>query len=343
MSMVITLNDVLAPLDLTNISVTNNNTKAEKNKSIDCNNKKESDINTILIKVKPIKGKCKSSSKTEEEENADKIVDVAEKLKKFLDTNSDITIDKILNESLLKFENKQQLSMFFVTYKSFDVIFKELLKVYNFTIPKELVNKTVSIIIPSIIKEFTGNLKKRCKKNINIDNLCLGRKLDNKQCSRKRHNGTNFCKSHLKRLSNGRIDQPSSINTKSKRGRKRKVQFDPRQYDNEYVTLWEDLIDGEKILIDNNNNIYTFNLESPILLGKKDVNSKLDIIKLIEKYKKNESSHSKHEDKNMINSNKQEHEQSLSSSKNKNKIEIENISTEKIKLNCLSKNDYKET
>jgi hypothetical protein len=241
----------------------------------------------------------------------------------------------------LKFENKQQLSMFFVTYKSCDIIFKELLKIYNFTVPKELVNKTVSTIIPSIIKEFTGNLKKRCKRNVNTDNLCLGRKLDNKQCSRKRHNGTDFCKSHLKRLSNGRMDQPNSINTKSKRGRKRKVQFDPRQYDNEYVTLWEDLIDGEKILIDNNNNIYTFDLESPILIGKKDVNSKLDIIKLIEKYKKKEPSKetTKVEPKPVINSNKQE--QAPSPSENK----IENVSTEKPKSKpkSRSKNGNKAT
>jgi hypothetical protein len=117
------------------------------------------------------------------------------------------------------------------------------------------------------------------------------------------------------------------------------VQFDPRQYDNEYVTLWEDLIDGEKILIDNNNNIYTFDLESPILIGKKDVNSNLDIIKLIEKYKKKEPSKEtcKAEPKPVINSNKQEH--ALSPSENK----IENVSTEKPKPKSRSKNVNKAT
>ena len=292
MSRVITLDDVLKPLDLTSIPISNTRTTSATSKA--SSDKKELGITvpenaSANANAKLVKGKGKSG-KNEGTEDSDKIVDVAEKLKKFLDTNGNVTIDKILNESLLKFDNKQQLSMFFVTYKACDVIFKELLKVYNITVPKELVNKTVSTIIPSIIKEFTGNLKKRCKRNANTENLCLGRKLDNKQCSRKRHNGSEFCKSHLKRLSNGRMDQPNSVNTKSKRGRKRKVQFDPRQYDNEYVTLWEDLIDGEKIIIDNNNNIYTFDLESPILLGKKDVNSKLDIIKLIEKYKKKEPS-----------------------------------------------------
>ena len=289
MSRVITLDDVLKPLDLSNVKKECDIIpKKVKNKS----KPKKVDISRIedkADKADKADNGFEDVNDIEEDKESDKIIDVAEKLKKFLDVNGNVTIDKILNESLLKFENKQQLSMFFVTYKAFDMIFKELLTKYNYTVPKELINKTVSNIIPSIIKEYTGNLKKRCKKYVNTENLCLGRKLDNKQCSRKRHNGTDFCKSHLKKLSNGRIDQPNSINIKSKRGRKRKVQFDPRQYDNEYVTLWEDIIDGEKILIDNNNNIYTFDLESPILIGKKDVNSNLDIIKLIEKYKKKES------------------------------------------------------
>ena len=68
----------------------------------------------------------------------------------------------------------------------------------------------------------------------------------------------------------------------SKRGRKSKIQFDPRQYDNEYLTLWEDIVEGEKVLVDNANNIYTFNLERPVYIGKKDITKKLDIRKFIQ-------------------------------------------------------------
>ena len=193
-----------------------------------------------------------------------------------------ISIDNILNNGLLNFDNKHQTSMFFVTYKSLDTIYKELHNKYNFTIPKELVEKAVNVIIPDMIKEYTGNMKKRCKKVINQDMICLGRKLDNKQCSRKKHNGTDFCKSHLRKLSNGRIDQPHIPVNRNKRGRKRKVQFDPRQYDNEYITLWEDIVDGHKVLVDNNNNVYTFNLTNPIYLGKKDISLKLDLTKIKE-------------------------------------------------------------
>ena len=195
-------------------------------------------------------------------------------------SKSDVGIDSILNNGLINFENKQQTSMFFITYKSLDAIYKELHTKYNFTIPTELVEKAVNTIIPEMIKDYTGNMKKRSKKIISDDMVCMGRKLDNKQCSRKKHNGTDFCKSHLRKLSNGRIDQPHVPINRNKRGRKRKVQFDPRQYDNEYITLWEEIIDGHKVLVDNNNNVYTFNLNNPVFLGKKDIKLKLDLDKI---------------------------------------------------------------
>jgi hypothetical protein len=195
-------------------------------------------------------------------------------------STNDIGIDSILNNGLINFENKLQTSMFFITYKSLDAIYKELHTKYNFTIPTELVEKAVNTIIPEMIKDYTGNMKKRSKKIISDDMVCMGRKLDNKQCSRKKHNGTDFCKSHLRKLSNGRIDQPHVPINRNKRGRKRKVQFDPRQYDNEYITLWEEIIDGHKVLVDNNNNVYTFNLNNPVFLGKKDIKLKLDLDKI---------------------------------------------------------------
>ena len=71
-----------------------------------------------------------------------------------------------------------------------------------------------------------------------------------------------------------------SILSKSRRGRKRKVVFDPRRNDNEYITVWEDLIDGHKVLIDNKNNIYTFDIINPVYLGKKTLDFKIDETKL---------------------------------------------------------------
>uniref|UniRef100_A0A6C0F0F4 WRC domain-containing protein n=1 Tax=viral metagenome TaxID=1070528 RepID=A0A6C0F0F4_9ZZZZ len=186
-------------------------------------------------------------------------------------------IDYILNNGLVKFDNKNQSSMFFVCYKALNAFCLEMKTKYNVNIPKEFIDKQIITIIPPIIKEYTGNLKKRCKKAINIETICLGRKLDGKQCTRKKHIDSDFCKSHLIKLSNGRIDQDNNTKICNKRGRKRKVEFDPRQYDNEYITLWEDIINGQKVLIDSNSNIYTYDLKAPRYIGKKTVNTKLDL------------------------------------------------------------------
>ena len=269
----------------------------------------------------------------------------------FSDKNNEIEhldIDTILNNKLVSFDNKWQTSMFFVAYKVLEAIDKELLDKYKFNLSKETVEGLIIKKIPLIIKNYNSNLRRRCKQTISSDLLCLGRKLDGTQCSRKKHTGNHFCKSHLKRLSNGRVDDPSSIVNNSrkykdttsntndnndivvynadadadadtdtdtdtstptssattttlnltltkeiknsaithvagKRGRKPKSQFDPRQYDEQYVTLWEDIIDGEKVLVDTANNVYTFNMERPVYIGKKDVNINLNIKQFLAK------------------------------------------------------------
>ena len=192
-------------------------------------------------------------------------------------------IDYILNNGLVKFDNKYQTSMYFVCYKALHSLCNDLKAKYNIQIPKTFLDNHLTATIPKTIKDYTGNLKKRCKKPINTEMICMGRKLDNKQCTRKKHNGSDFCKSHLVKLSNGRVDQPTNIAIRNKRGRKRKVEFDPRQYDVEYITLWEDIVDGQKVLIDGNNNIYTYDIESPRYLGKKQIGTKLE--KIVEEKK----------------------------------------------------------
>jgi len=246
-------------------------------------------------------------------------------------------LDSILDKKLVKFDNKQQMSMFFIAYKSIDALYKELSESVNYTIPDEIIKRVVLETVPSLIKEYTSNLRKRCRSGGNLsgtdDTICLGRKIDGTQCTRMKYNNNDFCKNHIKKLSNGRVDIPLDKSTRaeqvpiivqnqkeqpkltldhnsklvketdslnkiaiadsklskplktSKRGRKSKIQFDPRQYDNEYITLWEDIVEGEKVLIDNVNNIYTFDLEHPVYIGKKDDTIKLNIKKIIDSLK----------------------------------------------------------
>ena len=199
------------------------------------------------------------------------------------DKNDTMTnnIDKILNNGLVKFENKMQTSMYFVCYKTMTEFCNSIKTTHNITVPKEFIDNHIINALPNLIKEYTGNLKKRCKKIINLEMICIGRKLDGKQCTRQKHNDTDFCRSHFIKLSNGRIDQPEKTIIRNKRGRKRKVEFDPRQYDNDYLTLWEDIINGQKVLIDSNNNIYTFDLEKPHYIGRKSIENKLDIVTIL--------------------------------------------------------------
>ena len=233
----------------------NNQTKKDTTLSSKSNNEKDGK-NTNITHITPINTLIEASN----------------------DINTNI--DHLLNNETFNFENKQQKSMFFVDYKSIDILLNTLKTKCNFTVPKEIVDEHIMTNIPNIIKEYEYHLKKRCKKVINTEYICLGRKLDNKQCTRKKHNGTEFCKSHLIKLSNGRIDEPTPTVVHNKRGRKRKVEFDPRQYDNAYITLWEDIINGEKVLLDSNNNIYTYDLKAPKFIGKKTINTKIDLLLL---------------------------------------------------------------
>lgn len=143
---------------------------------------------------------------------------------------------------------------------------------------KEKINNILIKILPQISKKFSITTKRRNRKNIPVSDMCMGRKIDHKQCTRRRINGTEYCKSHNRKLPNGRIDEECKVIPKnSKRGRKRKIDFDPRQVDPEYIKMWEDIIYVNKIenklLVDKDGNVYSYNLEKPKFLGKKSLES----------------------------------------------------------------------
>ena len=48
---------------------------------------------------------------------------------------------------------------------------------------------------------------------------------------------------------------------KKKRGRKKKVK-------DEFIETYEHEYEGEKYLVDNNNNVYTYNVDEPMLIGE---------------------------------------------------------------------------
>lgn len=117
---------------------------------------------------------------------------------------------------------------------------------------------------------------KKAKKHILKENMCIGRKLDNHQCTRNRLPGKEFCLSHYKKLTNGRFDQPLiNIKKKERRGRRPKVSKDIRDKNDSYCKLFIDVIQGERYFSDINNNVYTYDLEKPRLLAKKTLDGNL--------------------------------------------------------------------
>ena len=214
------------------------------------------------------------------------------------------SIDTVLNMHQTTFgTNKQQLITYHIACKVLEHYNNCIIEynnthnthnthntVYPIKIPSNLLETMQHTLIPNIIKDYNKNIKTSKKQIIPDSDRCEGHTIDNSQCSRRKYikgEGVHkYCKSHKSKLSNENTDNQLqaqtqsqsalSIKSKSKRGRKRKVLFDPRRNDNEYITVWEDLIDGHKVLIDNKNNIYTFDIINPVYLGKKTLDFKID-------------------------------------------------------------------
>ena len=113
-------------------------------------------------------------------------------------------------------------------------------------------------------------IKKRNRRILPDEIRCMGRKIDGKQCTRSKRADSEFCLSHIKRLPHGRIDDDTyQAKVKGKRGRKKKIcNFN----NDEYIATRLEIINGTQYLVDSNNNVYSYNIESPTFIGlKKDV------------------------------------------------------------------------
>ena len=109
-------------------------------------------------------------------------------------------------------------------------------------------------------------IKKRIRRILPDELMCMGRKLDGEQCSRSRLNNSEYCLTHKKRLPNGRIDDSSYVpKEKGKRGRKKK--YSDIENSEDYIPTQFIEINGEKFLKDFDNNIYTYDLDNPTYRG----------------------------------------------------------------------------
>lgn len=113
-----------------------------------------------------------------------------------------------------------------------------------------LINKYVGDI--QDINLVLDDKRKKRKKNkiLASDELCMAKKADNLQCTRRRKEGCEYCGKHQNNLKFGRIDDEERYNDKTK-----------------YIRTIHKRIDGEDYLIDDDNIVYTFDKTSPEVLG----------------------------------------------------------------------------
>tara|TARA_B110000879_G_C10969103_1_gene430700 strand:- start:42 stop:605 length:564 start_codon:yes stop_codon:yes gene_type:complete len=150
--------------------------------------------------------------------------------------------------------------------KRLEAVFKDLCKTHD--------NLDYQTLVKQYCKTTT---KKKYKKNV-VDKclLCMAKKADGLQCTRRRKvkdiNGNiitppiEYCGKHIKSIKYGRIDDDEKFKDTSR-----------------YIKTVRENIDGEYYLVDEKDRVYSYNKEHPLLLGKK-VNNKLilltDLIKM---------------------------------------------------------------
>ena len=133
--------------------------------------------------------------------------------------------------------------------------------------------------ISSSVKKVKATVK--TVKIIDPANRCIARRLNNEQCPRQHTKESEFCASHMKKLSNGTIRDPIPIKQENisitRRGRKRKTEFSDKIYNDEFIAMWEHIIENEKYLMDKYGNIYTFDVEHPKFIGKQTLANKIEL------------------------------------------------------------------
>lgn len=104
--------------------------------------------------------------------------------------------------------------------------------------------------------------KKKRKKNtiLKQTELCMARKADSGQCTRRRKDGSEFCGKHNGQLKFGRIDD--TVLAKDNQN---------------FIQCSSIKIDGTEYLIDKNNVVYSYDVEHPTILGYLDENKSLVI------------------------------------------------------------------
>ncbi len=105
----------------------------------------------------------------------------------------------------------------------------------------------------------TTSCKKKRKKNkiLAPNQLCLARKADGEQCTRRKKDSCDFCGKHSGTLKYGRIDD------------------DTKHSSDSFIQCTPITINGTEYLVDNKKVVYSYNIENPEIIGGLDSNGNL--------------------------------------------------------------------
>ena len=93
----------------------------------------------------------------------------------------------------------------------------------------------------------------------------MARKQDGNQCTRRKKDHTDYCGKHIKNRKYGRIDDYSNI-------------VDKLAEDDNYIMTWIETFNGVEYLVDSNNIVYTNDVITPEIVGKKNTDGTLEKI-----------------------------------------------------------------
>lgn len=105
--------------------------------------------------------------------------------------------------------------------------------------------------------KFTNEVKKRKQnKKLSPCELCMARKADGEQCTRRRRDSYEYCGKHKGNLKYGRIDDNNISNSK------------PAIHSQNFIKCEEININGIDYLIDENKIVYNCDIDNPTIVGK---------------------------------------------------------------------------
>ncbi len=105
--------------------------------------------------------------------------------------------------------------------------------------------------------------KKKRNKNIKPkEDICIAKKADGMQCTRKKRDNSLYCGKHCNSQKFGSVTIEDSVADDS----------------DKYIMTWTEQYDGVNYLVDNNNIVYSYDIENPVIIGKKSKDGKLVLL-----------------------------------------------------------------